>query len=126
MTPPASRTWGRHGSTPVTWVRDRSQCRSIAAPCWYKPGERSLLVYQPKRHTDHTGGGRKNLAWTKYHALLIAHQQPDDSTDRSSSSERTSTSAKTRRMRAFIDRARLGYGHHLPPCGPGLTPAESI
>ncbi|MFK0047534.1 helix-turn-helix domain-containing protein [Streptomyces sp. NPDC090741] len=41
MTPPASRTWSRRGSTPVIRVRARSQRRfSIAALCCCKPGER--------------------------------------------------------------------------------------
>ncbi|MEU7606714.1 IS630 family transposase, partial [Streptomyces sp. NPDC041003] len=59
MTPPASRTWGKRGSTPVIRVRGRSQRRfSIAALCCYKAGERSRLIYRPKRHTDHKSGGR--------------------------------------------------------------------
>ncbi len=77
MTPPASHTWGKRGTTSVIRVRGRSQRRiSIAALCCYKPGERSRLVYRPKRHTDHKSRGRKSFAWTDYRDHLIAtHQQ---------------------------------------------------
>ncbi len=77
MTPPTSRTWGKRGTTPVIRVRGRSQRRfSIAALCCYKLGERSHLIYRPRRHTDHKSGGRKSFAWTEYRDLLIAaHQQ---------------------------------------------------
>jgi hypothetical protein len=42
----------------------------------YKPGERSRLIYRPKRHEDHKRGGRRSFAWTDYRDLLTtAHQQ---------------------------------------------------
>ncbi|GAA1539170.1 hypothetical protein GCM10009730_55430 [Streptomyces albidochromogenes] len=77
MTPPTSRSWSRRGTTPVSRVRGRSQRRfSIAALCCYKAGERSRLIYRPRRHTDHKSGGRKSFAWTEYRNLFVAaHQQ---------------------------------------------------
>ncbi|WSQ98179.1 hypothetical protein OG735_08810 [Streptomyces sp. NBC_01210] len=53
MTPPTARTWARRGRTPVIRVRGRSQRRfSVAALACYKQGERSRLIYRPKRHVD--------------------------------------------------------------------------
>jgi len=77
MTPPTSRTWARRGHTPVIRVRGRSQRRfSIAALACYKRGERSRLVFRPKRHIDHKRGGRRSFTWTDYRDLLTAaHQQ---------------------------------------------------
>jgi hypothetical protein len=57
MTPPTTRTWARRGRTPVIRVRGRAQRRfSIAALACYKQGERSRLIYRPKRHVDHETG----------------------------------------------------------------------
>ncbi len=77
MTPPTARTWARRGRTPVIRVRGRSQRRfSVAALACYKQGERSRLIYRPKRHVDHKRGGRRSFTWTDYRDLLIAaHQQ---------------------------------------------------
>lgn len=77
MTPPTSRTWAKRGHTPVIRGRGRSQRRyPIAALTCHKAGERSRLIYRPKRHTDHKQGGRRSFAWTDYRDLLIAaHQQ---------------------------------------------------
>ena len=77
MTPPTARTWARRGRTPVIRVRGRSQRRfSVAALACYKHGERSRLIYRPKRHADHKCGGRRSFTWTDYRDLLIAaHQQ---------------------------------------------------
>jgi hypothetical protein len=76
-TPPTARTWARRGRTPVIRVRGPSQRRfSIAALACYKHGERSRLIYRPKRHADHKRGGRRSLTWTEYRNLLIAaHRQ---------------------------------------------------
>ncbi|MEU9959728.1 transposase [Streptomyces sp. NPDC050982] len=76
MTPPTSRTWARRGRTPVIRFRGRSLCRiSIAALACYKPGERSKLIYRPRRD-DGWRNARKSFAWTDYRDLLIAaHQQ---------------------------------------------------
>ncbi len=77
MTPPTARTWARRGHTPVIGVRGRSQRRfSITALTCYKQGERSRLIYRPKRHADHKQGGRRSFTWADYRDLLIgAHQQ---------------------------------------------------
>ncbi len=79
MTPPTTRTWARPGHTPVIRVRGRSQRRfSIAALTCYKPGERSRLIFRPRRHADHKGGGRRSFTWAEYRDLLTAaHQQLD-------------------------------------------------
>lgn len=77
MTPPTTRTWAKRGYTPVIRVRGRSQRRfSIAALACYKRGERSRLIFRPKRHVDHKRGGRRSFTWTEHRDLLIAaHQQ---------------------------------------------------
>ncbi|WP_420717202.1 IS630 family transposase [Streptomyces sp. H27-G5] len=125
MTPPTSRTWGRRGSTPVIRVRGRSQRRfSVAALCCYRPGERSRLIYRPKRHTDHKSGGRKSFAWTEYRDLLIAaHQQLDGPIVLIWDNLNVH---KDRRMRAFIDAQDWITAYHLPPYAPGLNPVEGI
>jgi len=67
MTPPTARTWARRGHTPVIRVRGRSQRRfSIAALACFKQGERSLLIYRPKRHVDHKAGRQ-----TQFHVSRI-------------------------------------------------------
>ena len=108
MTPPTVRTWARRGHTPVIRVRGRSQRRfSIAALACYKRGERSRLIYRPKRHSDHKRGARRSFAWTDYRDLLIAaHQQLGapivlvwDNLN----------VHKDARLRAFIDNHRLDY-----------------
>jgi transposase len=77
MTPPTARTWARRGRTLVIRVRGRSQRRfSVAALACYKHGERSRLIYRPKRHLDHKRGGIRSFTWTDYRDLLIAaHRQ---------------------------------------------------
>jgi hypothetical protein len=77
MTPPTMRTWARRGHTPAVGVRGRSQRRfSIAAVACYKEGERSRLIYRPKRHVDHKRGGRRSFTWAEHRDLLIAaHRQ---------------------------------------------------
>ncbi|GGP86621.1 hypothetical protein GCM10010278_76350 [Streptomyces melanogenes] len=79
MTPPTRRTWAKRGRTPVIRVRGRSQRRfSIAALACYKPGERSRLIFRPRRHADHKSKGRRSFAWSDYRDLLIAaHKQLD-------------------------------------------------
>lgn len=125
MTPPTSRTWSRRGSTPVIRVRGRSQRRfSIAALCCYKPGERSRLIYLPKRHTDHKSGGRKSFAWTEYRDLLIAaHQQLDGPIVLIWDNLNVH---KDRRMRAFSEAHDWINAYHLPPYAPDLNPVEGI
>ncbi|MFJ5548583.1 transposase [Streptomyces sp. NPDC093225] len=125
MTPPTSRTWSRRGTTPVIRVRGRSQRRfSIAALCCYKPGERSHLIYRPKRHGDHKSGGRKSFAWTEYRDLLIAaHQQLGGPVILIWDNLNVH---KDRRMRAFIDTQDWITAHYLPSYAPDLNPVEGI
>jgi hypothetical protein len=95
-----------------------------SSPCCYKPGERSRLIYRPKRHTDHKSGGRKSFAWTEYRDLLIAaHQQLDGPIVLIWDNLNVH---KDRRMRAFIDAHAWITAYHLPPYAPDLNPVESI
>jgi transposase len=76
MTPPTARTWAPRGRTPLVRVRGRSRRRvSIAALACYKPGQRSRLVYRPRRD-DRAPPGRKSFARAGYRDLLqAAHAQ---------------------------------------------------
>lgn len=125
MTPPTARTWARRGHTPVIRVRGRSQRRiSIAALACYKHGERTRLIYRPKRHVDHKRGGRRSFTWTDYRDLLIdAHQQLGapivlvwDNLN----------VHKDRRMRQFIDTHDWISCYFLPAYAPDLNPVEGI
>ena len=125
MTPPTTRTWARRGRTPVIRVRGRSQRRfSIAALACYRHGERSRLIYRPKRHLDHKRGGRRSLTWTDYRDLLIAaHQQLGaplvlvwDNLN----------VHKDRRLREFIDTHDWITCYFLPAYAPDLNPVEGI
>ncbi|MGW0425372.1 IS630 family transposase [Streptomyces sp. NPDC003015] len=125
MTPPTMRTWARRGRTPVIRVRGRSQRRfSIAALTCYKQGERSRLIFRPKRHVDHKRGGRRSFTWTEYRDLLIdAHQQLGapivliwDNLN----------VHKDTRLREFIDSHDWISCHFLPAYAPHLNPVEGI
>ncbi|WSK00348.1 transposase [Streptomyces sp. NBC_01320] len=125
MTPPTSRTWAKRGHTPVIKVRGRSQRRySIAALTCYKPGERSRLIYRPKRHTDHKQGGRRSFTWTEYRDLLIAaHQQLGGPIVLIWNNLNVH---KDHRMRAFIDATNWITVYYPPPYAPDLNPVEGI
>ncbi|MCR3725232.1 hypothetical protein FHS35_002080 [Streptomyces umbrinus] len=125
MTPPTARTWSRRGHTPIIRVRGRSQRRiSIAALACYKQGERSRLIYRPKRHVDHKRGGRRSFTWTDYRDLLTAaHQQLGrpivliwDNLN----------VHKDRRLREFIDTHDWLTCYFLPAYAPDLNPVEGI
>ncbi|MFI8235433.1 transposase [Streptomyces sp. NPDC085900] len=125
MTPPTARTSSRRGQTPVIRVRGRSQRRfSIAALACYKPGERSRLIYRPKRHADHKRGGRRSFTWTDYRDLLTdAHQQLSapivviwDNLN----------VHKHARLREFIDSHDWISCYFLPAYAPDLNPVEGI
>ncbi|MER5185176.1 transposase [Streptomyces sp. NPDC002896] len=125
MTPPTHRTWAKRGHTPVIRVRGRSQRRySIAALTCYKPGERSRLIYRPRRHTDHKQGGRRSFTWTDYRDLLIAaHNQLGGPIVLVWDNLNVH---KDRRLRAFIDAHDWITAYHLPPYAPDLNPVEGI
>ncbi|MFJ9900959.1 transposase [Streptomyces sp. NPDC091280] len=125
MTPPTARTWARRGRTPVIRVRGRSQRRfSIAALACYKQGERSRLIYRPKRHLDHKRGGRRSFTWIDYRDLLIAaHQQLGapivlvwDNLN----------VHKDRRLREFVDTHDWITCYFLLAYAPDLNPVEGI
>lgn len=125
MTPPTIRTWARRGRTPLIRVRGRSQRRfSIAALTCYKQGERSRLIFRPKRHVDHKRGGRRSFTWTEYRDLLIdAHHQLGapivliwDNLN----------VHKDARLREFIDSHDWISCHFLPAYAPHLNPVEGI
>ncbi|GLF92820.1 IS630 family transposase [Streptomyces yaizuensis] len=125
MTPPTSRTWAKRGHTPVIRVRGRSQRRySIAALVCYKPGERSRMIYRPRRHTDHKRGGRRSFAWTDYRDLLkAAHRQLGGPVILIWDNLNVH---KDRRLRALIDAQDWLTAYHLPPYAPDLNPVEGI
>jgi transposase len=124
MTPPTARTWAPRGRTPLVRVRGRSRRRvSIAALTCYKPGQRSRLIYRPRRD-DRAPPGRKSFAWTGYRDLLqAAHAQLNGPIVLIWDNLNTHLAAG---MRAFI------AGHdwltvvQLPPCAPDLNPVEGI
>ncbi|MFI1801993.1 transposase, partial [Streptomyces sp. NPDC020379] len=125
MTPPTCRTWAKRGRTPVVRVRGRSQRRySIAALCCYKPGERSRLIFRPKRHADHKRAGRRSFAWTEYRDLLTAaHHQLQGPLVLVWDNLNVHLDA---RLRAFITSRDWITSFQLPSYAPDLNPVEGI
>ncbi|MET8566139.1 transposase [Streptomyces flaveolus] len=125
MTPPTTRTLAQRGHTPLIRVRGRSQRRfSIAALACYKPGERSRLIYRPKRHVDHKRGGRRSFTWTDYRDLLIAaHQQLGAPIVLVRDNLNVHKDA---RLRAFIDAHDWITCYFLPAYAPDLNPVEGL
>ncbi|WUL00555.1 transposase [Streptomyces sp. NBC_00356] len=124
MTPPIARTWARRGHTPVIRVRGRSRRRvSIAALTCYKPGERSRLIYRPRRD-DGRRDGRKSFAWTDYRDLLqVAHQQLGGPIVLIWDNLNVHLDT---RMRAWIASRDWLTVHQLPSYAPDLNPVEGI
>ncbi|WP_425579556.1 IS630 family transposase [Streptomyces coacervatus] len=124
MTPPTARTWARRGHTPVIRVRGRSRRRiSIAALTCYKPGERSRLIYRPRRD-DGRREGRKSFAWTDYRDLLItAHQQLGGPIVLVWDNLNVHLAYG---MRQFIARQAWLTVYQLPSYAPDLNPVEGI
>ncbi|MEU0413226.1 transposase [Streptomyces griseorubiginosus] len=124
MTPPTARTWARRGHTPVIRVRGRSRRRiSIAALTCYKPGERSPLIYRPRRD-DGRSDGRKSFAWTDYRDLLItAHQQLGGPIVLVWDNLNVHLAYG---MRQFIARQDWLTVYQLPSYAPDLNPVEGI
>lgn len=125
MTPPTRRTWSMRGHTPVVTVRGRSQRRfSIAALTCYKNGERSRLIYRPKRHPDTKTSARRSFAWTDYRDLLIcAHHQLKGPIVLVWDNLNVHCD---HRMQAFIDDCEWLSSYRLPPYAPDLNPVEGI
>lgn len=125
MTPTTARTWSKRGHTPVVPVRGRTQRRfSIAALASYKPGERSRLIFQPRRHIDHQRGGRHSFTGTDYRDLLTAaHPQLGAPLVLVSDNLNVHLDA---RLRAFIDTRDWNTSFQLPPYATDLNPVEDI
>ncbi|MFD7626584.1 transposase [Streptomyces sp. NPDC059851] len=125
VTPPTARSWSRRGSTPVIRVRGRSQRRfSIAALCCYKPGERSRLVYRPKRHKGAQGRGPQELRLDR--VPRPPHRRPPAARRTHRFGLGQLNVHKDRRMRAFIDAQDWLTAYHLPSSVPDLNPVEGI
>ncbi|MFH8350309.1 transposase [Streptomyces sp. NPDC018045] len=125
MTPPTRRTWARRGHTPLVHVRGRTQRRfSIAALTCYKHGERSRLIFRPKRHGAHKEAKRRSFTWTDYRGLLIAaHHQLGAPIVLIRDNLNVHKDA---RLRAFVDSHGWITTHYLPPHAPDLNPVEGI
>jgi hypothetical protein len=120
MTPPTVRTRARRGRTPGIRVRGRSQRRSGM----FQGGERSRLIYRPKRHVDHKRGGRRSFIWTDYRDLLTtAYQQLDEPIVLVWDNWNVHKDA---RLREFIDTHDWITCYFLPTCAPDLDPVEGI
>ncbi|REK90667.1 IS630 family transposase [Streptomyces inhibens] len=124
MTPPQVKTWSRRGNTPVVRVRGRSRRRvSIAALTCYKPGQRSRLIYRPRRD-DGRRNGRKSFTWRDYRDLLIAaHQQLGGPIVLIWDNLNVHKAAGLREFAAARDWLTIYY---LPLYAPALNPVEGI
>ncbi|MFD8396708.1 transposase [Streptomyces sp. NPDC059680] len=124
MTPPTARTWSRRGHTPVIRVRGRtSRQLSIAALTCCKAGERSRLIYRPRRHRGRRGE-RRSFAWSDYRDLLIAaHRQLGAPIVLIWGNLGTHLCAD---MRAFIDGQDWLTVFQLPAYAPELSPVEGV
>jgi transposase len=124
MTPPTARTWAPRGRTPVVRVRGRSSRRvSIAALTCYKPGQRSRLIYRPRRD-ERAPPGRKSFAWRDYRDLLhTAHAQLGGPIVVVWDNLNTHLTAG---MRRFIAERDWLTAYQLPTYAPELNPVEGI
>lgn len=124
MTPPQARTWSQCGRTPVVRVRGRSRRRVfIAALTCYKPGQRSRLIYRPRRD-DGRRDGRKSFSWRDYRDLLIAaHQQLGGPIVLVWDNLNVHKAADLRQWAAAREWLTIYY---LPPYAPDLNPVEGI
>ncbi|TQE15434.1 IS630 family transposase [Streptomyces ipomoeae] len=124
MTPPHAKTWSQRGRTPVVRVRGRSRRRiSIAALTCYKPGQRSRLIYRPRRD-DGRRDGRRSFSWRDYRDLLIAaHQQLGGPIVLIWDNLNVHKAADLQKFAASRDWLTICY---LPPYAPDLNPVEGI
>lgn len=123
MTPPHAKTWSQRGRTPVVRVRGRSRRRiSIAALTCYKPGQRSRLIYRPRR--DDRPDGRKSFSWRDYRDLLIAaHHQLRGPIVLVWDNPGVHKAAGLREFAENTDWLTIYY---LPPYAPDLNPVEGV
>nr|WP_274390235.1 transposase [Streptomyces adustus] len=121
---PQAKTWSQRGQTSVMRVRGRSRRRiSIAAVTCYKPGQRSRLIYRPRRD-DGQRDGRKSFSWSGYRDLLIAaHQQLGAPIVLVWDNLNVHKAADLREWAAAQDWLTIYY---LPPYAPDLNPVEGI
>jgi DDE superfamily endonuclease len=77
LRPPAGRTWGRRGQTPVVTVTGGSNTRvSLAALIAVRPGQRPRLIYRVHHGPRSRDERRKGFTEQDYARLLDqAHQQ---------------------------------------------------
>ncbi|MEU4970700.1 transposase [Streptomyces smyrnaeus] len=124
MPPPQAKTWSRRGHTPVVKVRGRSRRRiSIAALTCYKAGERSRLIYRPRKDDDRRDG-RKSFSWRDYRDPLIAvHQQLGGPIVVVWDNLNVHKAGGLREFAASRDWLTIYY---LPPYAPDLNPVEGI
>ncbi len=124
MTPPQAKTWSQRGRTPVVRVRGRSRRRvSIAALTCYKPGQRSRLIYRPRRD-DGRRDGRKSFSWRDYRDLLIAaHQQLGGPIVLVWDNLNVHKATDLREWAAAQDWLTI---HYLPPYTPDLNLVEGV
>lgn len=106
-------------------VRGRSQRRfSIAALTCYKPGERSRLIFRPKRHVDHKRGGRRSFTWIEHRDLLVAaHHQLGTPLVLVWDNLNVHLDS---RLRAFVDAHDWITSFQLPAYASDLNPVEGI
>lgn len=96
---------------------------SIAALACYKPGQRSRLVYRPRRDGGRRDG-RKSFAWTDYRDLFItAHQQLGGPIVLVWDNLNVHLAYG---MRQFIERQDWLTVYQLPSYAPDLNPVEGI
>lgn len=105
-------------------VRGRSRRRiSIAAPTCHRPGQRSRLIYRPRRNDGHRDG-RKSLSRRDYRDLLIAaHAQPSGPIVLIRDNLNVHKAADLRKVAEARDWPTISC---LPPYAPDLNPVEGI
>ncbi|WP_428838432.1 transposase [Streptomyces osmaniensis] len=122
MTPQTTRTWSRHGHTPVVHVRGRSRRRlSVAALACYKTGESSRPIYRPCPDAGQMGA---NLLPDGLRDLIqTAHQQLGGPIVLVWDNLNTHLADGMRRY--IADRDGLTV-FQLPPYAPDLKPVEGV
>jgi hypothetical protein len=124
LRPPAGRTWGRRGRTPVVTVTGGSSKRvSLAALIAVRPGCRPRLIYRVHRGRRRRGDRRKGFNEADDARLLdAAHQQPGGPIVVVRDNLNTHVSAAMGELGAARDWLTV---FRLPPYAHELSPAES-
>lgn len=123
MTPPQAKAQAQRGRTPVVRARGRSRRRvSTAAPTCYRSGERSRLIYRPRRD-DGRRDGCKSFSWRDYRDLLsAARQQLGDPIVLVRDNLNVHEAAGLREFAALRDWLTISY---LLPYAPDLNPSKA-